>query len=161
MNYSQKLKDPRWQKKRLEVMERAGFKCQTCGESTKTLNVHHVNYRKGAEPWEYDLGDLACVCEDCHSEIEGLIKSFRVLVSQTNPKLVRPILDAIIGPIIGTTEIIHPDPTVEAGIALRSAEQSLRLGRVMRFLKEVRVISGPGTHEYEAFRETIDLLISE
>ncbi len=35
--YLEKLKDPRWQKKRLAVMERAGWKCQCCSETKKTL----------------------------------------------------------------------------------------------------------------------------
>jgi 5-methylcytosine-specific restriction endonuclease McrA len=52
--YFEKLKDPRWQRKRLEVMERAGFACEYCGSATETLNVHHGFYEKGKEPWEYD-----------------------------------------------------------------------------------------------------------
>lgn len=67
--YWEKLKDPRWQKKRLEVLECYKFTCADCGSTDKTLHVHHMIYRKGAEPWEYEpMGDLMALCEDCHTE---------------------------------------------------------------------------------------------
>jgi len=39
-------KRPEWQKKRLEIMERDNFKCRSCGEDTKILNIHHRYYYK-------------------------------------------------------------------------------------------------------------------
>jgi hypothetical protein len=71
MTYSEKLRDPRWQKKRLQVMERDDFSCACCQSRTRTLNVHHTYYRKGAMPWDYPSGDLVTMCEDCHEELEG------------------------------------------------------------------------------------------
>lgn len=68
-SYWQKLKDPKWQKKRLEIMQRDEFTCQACFEKDKTLNVHHRLYRKGKSPWEYDDCDLVTLCEDCHSKV--------------------------------------------------------------------------------------------
>lgn len=65
--YYEKLKDPRWQKKRLEVMEYREFSCEICGDSESTLNVHHKEYFKDHEPWEYDVKQLACICENCHA----------------------------------------------------------------------------------------------
>lgn len=64
--YSEKLRDPRWQRKRLEVLQRENFKCQHCYAADKTLNVHHTIYRKGAAPWEYEDRLLMVLCEDCH-----------------------------------------------------------------------------------------------
>ena len=65
--YAQKLRDPRWQKKRLEVMSRDGFKCRDCGDSTATLNVHHCAYdRRG--PWMVNDNLLLTLCEDCHEQ---------------------------------------------------------------------------------------------
>lgn len=64
--YAEKLKDPRWQRKRLEVFERAKFKCEDCGRSDKTLHAHHCFYVSRRNPWEYNLG-LICVCESCHT----------------------------------------------------------------------------------------------
>jgi|LSQX01.2.fsa_nt_gb hypothetical protein len=70
--YAEKLRDPRWQKKRLEVMERDEFTCVTCGRKDKTLNIHHWYYMKGNEPWDYPTESLVCLCEDCHERIELL-----------------------------------------------------------------------------------------
>lgn len=67
--YSEKLLDPRWQKKRLEIMEREGFSCAFCADKTKTLHIHHYCYSKGKEPWEYDNRDLVCICASCHEFI--------------------------------------------------------------------------------------------
>lgn len=65
--YSEKLKDPRWQKLRLEIMSRDKFTCQWCSETTKTLNVHHFVYSKSRNPWDIsDESDLITICEDCH-----------------------------------------------------------------------------------------------
>lgn len=35
MTYSQKLRDPRWQKKRLEILERDSFTCQHCHDHSE------------------------------------------------------------------------------------------------------------------------------
>lgn len=67
-NYQDLLRDPRWQRRRLEIMSRAEFKCERCASSEGTLNVHHKLYRTGAAPWEYTDKELACLCEDCHLE---------------------------------------------------------------------------------------------
>lgn len=65
--YSELLRDPRWQRTRLEIMERENFTCQECGAADKTLNVHHTYYAKGRAPWEYELESLHCLCENCHA----------------------------------------------------------------------------------------------
>ena len=56
--YSEKLKDPRWQKKRLEIMDRDNFICQLCGDSETTLNVHHKRYLKNTQVFEYENDDV-------------------------------------------------------------------------------------------------------
>ena len=66
--YSEKLKDPRWQKKRLEIMQRDGFKCKWCGDGKNTLNIHHYAY--SGEPWEVDNNELVTICRHCHLIIE-------------------------------------------------------------------------------------------
>lgn len=64
------LLDPRWQKRRLEIMQNAEFRCEICDDETSTLHVHHVVYKKGAAPWEYSGSELQCLCEDCHEQAE-------------------------------------------------------------------------------------------
>lgn len=65
-SYSEKLKDPRWQKLRLQIFERDQWKCQICGDDESTLNVHHRWYDRGAEPWEASPECLVTLCETCH-----------------------------------------------------------------------------------------------
>ena len=65
--YSELLKDPRWQKKRLEILDRDGFKCACCGDDKETLHVHHKFYEKGLKPWEYKSPSLVTLCSSCHS----------------------------------------------------------------------------------------------
>ena len=64
--YSEKLRDPRWQRRRLEILERDGWTCQHCDETDKTLHVHHKWY--DGEPWESQDEALEALCEDCHRE---------------------------------------------------------------------------------------------
>ena len=66
ISYSEKLKDPRWQKLRLQVFDRDDWCCQICDDSENTLNAHHIVYIPNKEPWEYNLFDLLTLCEDCH-----------------------------------------------------------------------------------------------
>ena len=64
--YSDKLKDPRWQKKRLEIMQRDEWKCQGCGDKKNTLNVHHLRYIENKKPWEYEDMYYMTLCDECH-----------------------------------------------------------------------------------------------
>ncbi len=66
--YSQKLRDPRWQKQRLRILERDEFTCQHCFDSESTLNVHHKDYVYGKDPWDYPDEWLVTFCETCHQE---------------------------------------------------------------------------------------------
>lgn len=64
MNYLEKLKSPKWQKKRLEVLQRDNFKCCLCGDEETELHVHHLKYTK--EPYDAPLSDLETLCKNCH-----------------------------------------------------------------------------------------------
>lgn len=68
--YWELLKHPLWQRKRLQVMERAGFKCQSCGTGEVTLHVHHQYYERGKNPWDYPDASLRCLCENCHEDAQ-------------------------------------------------------------------------------------------
>jgi len=71
MAYSELLKSPHWQRKRLEVMQRDDFTCQYCADKENTL-VHHILYLPNSEPWEYQTDCLITICERCHGEEEKL-----------------------------------------------------------------------------------------
>lgn len=72
-SYYQKLLDPRWQKKRLEILNRDNFQCQQCGDDKATLHVHHGYYERGLEPWEYDDDTLHTLCEGCHESVQEML----------------------------------------------------------------------------------------
>lgn len=63
--YAQKLRDPRWQKRRLEIFQRDGFRCRACKTDEVELHVHHLKYT-GSNPWDAGNGDLETLCADCH-----------------------------------------------------------------------------------------------
>ena len=74
-SYAEKLKDPRWQKKRLEIMQRDDWHCCICGDNRTQLHVHHKRYLPGLMPWEYSCDDLMTLCDHCHVTYET-IKGF-------------------------------------------------------------------------------------
>lgn len=76
MKYSEKLKDGRWQVKKTAIMTRDNFTCRICGRKATngtTLNVHHLHYMRGLEPWEYEDSELITLCEDCHKRTHDKI----------------------------------------------------------------------------------------
>jgi hypothetical protein len=73
--YLKKLRDPRWQKKRLKIFERDEFTCDCCESKDNPLCVHHLSYN--GEPWETDDDRLITLCESCHENVERMIRRVR------------------------------------------------------------------------------------
>lgn len=96
-DYAQMLKDPRWQRRRLEILQRDEFRCQGCWADDKTLHVDHRRYNWGHPPWDVDDDDLQTVCEDCHATLTRL----RKLVRSAVPVLDQGELGALVGYITG------------------------------------------------------------
>jgi hypothetical protein len=67
MNYAEKLRDPRWQKKRLEILQRDEFKCTFCGDTETELHVHHKKY--SGDPWDVNESHLQTLCKHCHTAL--------------------------------------------------------------------------------------------
>lgn len=87
--YAEKLLDPKWQRKRLEVLNRDSWMCQYCFDSTNTLHVHHLRYESYYEnPWDYPLEYLVTACNKCHKEEPPAIKEIeKDVVRQMNLKV--------------------------------------------------------------------------
>lgn len=66
ISYWEKLQDPRWQKKRLEIFERDKFACRDCGETSERLEIHHEYYISKREPWDYPDEAFKTLCSTCH-----------------------------------------------------------------------------------------------
>jgi hypothetical protein len=71
------LRHPLWQRKRLEILKRADFRCEDCGSEEKTLHTHHRFYLRGREPWEYEDEAFLCLCQDCHAAEEERLEQAR------------------------------------------------------------------------------------
>jgi len=67
-SYYDQLKDPRWQKKRLEILKRDDFQCQNCGDENVELQVHHLAYRQNTAPWDYNSEEFVTLCKNCHAQ---------------------------------------------------------------------------------------------
>lgn len=66
----------KWQKKRLEILNRDEFTCQECmaGEDHGvTLHVHHLWYAPNRKPWDYPDTALKTLCSECHTEAHYLL----------------------------------------------------------------------------------------
>lgn len=72
-SYSEKLRDPRWQKKRLEVLQRDSFTCKFCKDTATELHIHHQKY--SGNPWQADLCHLITLCKHCHGVVENIKKT--------------------------------------------------------------------------------------
>lgn len=80
-SYYELLQHPKWQEKRLVIMNRAGFKCEWCLVEDRKLNVHHTYYEKDAKPWEYPDGSLLCLCDPCHRSAHEISDHSKRLIS--------------------------------------------------------------------------------
>ena len=99
MTYSDMLRDPRWQKKRLRIFERDDFQCQDCGYKDKPLQVHHIRYTPKSPPWDTDDDFLITVCDKCHKErqkMEALVNSeIARLMRHMSPSDMKIFMDSI------------------------------------------------------------------
>lgn len=84
MTYSEKLKHPKWQKKRLEILKRDNWSCTHCGCAEKNLQVHHRFYLKNRDPWDYPSETLDTLCESCHKTMEETRVKLLAMVTLDN-----------------------------------------------------------------------------
>jgi hypothetical protein len=71
--YAEKLRNPKWQKKRLNIFNRDNWTCTICGDMETELQVHHTKYTVN-DPWDELDYNLITVCCLCHQQIEGFKK---------------------------------------------------------------------------------------
>lgn len=72
--YGEKLKHPKWQMRRLEILKRDNATCVLCGDTETELQVHHKEYF--GNPWEAKDESLITLCKHCHCAIEELKRIF-------------------------------------------------------------------------------------
>lgn len=64
--------NPKWQKKRLEILDRDNFTCKVCDDKDNTLHVHHMYYIKDRKVWDYQNHALYTLCEECHEHVHSI-----------------------------------------------------------------------------------------
>jgi hypothetical protein len=115
--YYEKLKDPRWQKLRLEILESAGWECESCGSDTKTLHVHHRYYVPRKEPWDYTREQLLVLCEMCHEDVTAKTRELQQIVGENEG-----ILDAVLGYARSVAVMDNPAVDSECSIEVENYE---------------------------------------
>lgn len=71
VNYTEKLKDPRWQRKRSLILQRDRYLCRECRRPARSLDVHHFHYVRG-EPWDVEDHFLITLCRECHKDRQDI-----------------------------------------------------------------------------------------
>ena len=107
--YSDKLKDPRWQRKRLEIMSRDHFSCVVCRSKDKTLNVHHKQYVNGIDPWDHEDATLLTMCEDCHKREHTFMDEAIKMITKTLRKKLNVTGLILLNKMISDHNKILPD----------------------------------------------------
>lgn len=95
-DYSKKFKDPRWQKKRLEILNRDDWQCSLCNDEKETLHIHHLYYKKNKNPWDYPNDALITLCESCHSSMHEGITTIMKFIAD-DPAIMRRVIGYIKG----------------------------------------------------------------
>lgn len=70
-NYADLLRSPKWQRKRLEIMQRDNWRCKSCDDDLNELHVHHLIYTTD-KPWDELNENLVTLCNTCHKALHYL-----------------------------------------------------------------------------------------
>lgn len=111
ITYADKLRDPRWQKKRLKIMERDGYACRDCGCKDAMITVHHTYYAKGG-PWETPDECLMTLCDTCHAE------------RQICENDIRQSIGLIVARLLNISEPSQASPLAKFGMLLKIMSKS-------------------------------------
>jgi hypothetical protein len=138
MSYADDLKHPLWQRCRLRVFERAGFRCERCESDSRQLHAHHKLYHRGRKPWDYPDDLLECLCDACHSQAHAERDALEMMIAK-HPTAIVPTMTRIFGKL---------------GEALASGDFSARTHLMNAVQDEIDAIEdlrrGPGCAATEA-----------
>lgn len=118
ISYAEKLRDRRWQQKRLEILKRDNFCCQFphCDSTTSMLDVHHKAYIRNSNPWEYPDYCLITLCQQHHEYEQNRLEEAHLAIAR-NPTLVTYCIengrDLEASTIRKNTEVTHKELDLE------------------------------------------------
>lgn len=84
-SYADKLRDPRWENRRMWFVRKHGAWCRSCKRKGIEFQVHHKVYRKGVEPWDHTDDEMILLCRGCHLEWHQALQEFRGAVIGSIP----------------------------------------------------------------------------
>lgn len=89
MTYAEKLKDSRWWNRKREILDLAENCCADCGEKfpDHEIDVHHLIYLRGREPWDYPDELLMPLCRDCHFQRQVSQEELQIEVARISRHL--------------------------------------------------------------------------
>jgi len=138
MTYAEKLKDPRWQKKRLKIFERDEWACKGCFESEKTLHIHHKVYSNGVDPWDYDDYMLITLCEECHQDERNLMPTYEVNLSDSVKQhfLARDLNDICEGFL--NLKLMHTPDLVADMLKWMLSDENIQKELIKRYIESLK-----------------------
>ena len=83
--YAEKLKDQRWQKRRLYLLEAANWTCQGPCQNQKSnpnLSVHHRLYLRNTDPWDYEDWAYQVLCDECHEAAQSQMEEVAIALAK-------------------------------------------------------------------------------
>lgn len=144
--YWKKLKNTRWQKKRLELLNAADFKCQSpfCfNDENAELHIHHRIYIKGKQPWEYEPWAYIVVCDKCHECYQNSMQAAAIILaksenltfglgglSSTNGCIVREFFDALANLCECSDDILKILTGMLVGLDKKAEAEAFRLHQI-------------------------------
>lgn len=152
--YARKLLDGRWQRKRLEILQRDNFCCTICQRS-HNVQIHHNWYLKNMEPWDYTADQLVSLCNEHHEEIGELQEGLKRLLARSGPAIQRQVYDYLFGLLNQKREVATPVVPVSTGklpkLSAYRQNESARIPRLERVCERLR-----GYHWFEIIDELHD-----
>lgn len=93
--YQEKLEDPRWKLRRMEILVRDKGRCVKC-LSPHWLEVHHKKYISGLESWDYPDELLETLCRKHHSQEGGYSGDDLKPITEIIPKALKLLKAGIV-----------------------------------------------------------------
>lgn len=141
-SYSERLKDPHWQKKRLQILERDDWTCQLCFDSESTLVVHHRRYLTSVEPWDYPDELLVTLCEECHNEERALWENVDLLEILKGKFYASDVLAITKG--FHCLELVHSHEVIASTLEWVLSTPAIQVELVGRFFQDLYKNVHPG-----------------
>lgn len=124
MSYAEDLKHPRWQERRLRVLEAAGFRCQRCDSNERQLHAHHKVYLRGHRLWDYPDGQLECLCDQCHDAAHAHKERLEVELAK-HPTSMLPTITTLMDKLGAVMTAVYPAQRTDAQNALQDELDAL------------------------------------